>query len=450
MNREKILKVFSLFLTGGVGLFSVPSYGTPLLDANDFLPVLQVSVEQRAALLAVKEPTAVEHGTDPLLERPIVRAATTQDAINVIVAEHKQGCQMIAMPDGGYGFVATGIGTYRKDMENVSAARVAQRNAYVEAFMQAKGQMASLVGEIAVQGVSNFDKKTETLDTDIKSLRNQAKEITETQKAIVSKVLKGYVTYGVHDDFEKGIVYVSIVSTPRTRGQYSRLAADTLMSESLNDGLNAILAEIQNGLVPPVGGRIVDVPATGEVAFVGFGSSVVRQDPDPSLQVDLVLTAEKIAGLRASDALCGIITGDTVTSAAHLDEFTKQTVSDFEAIEKKDPATGLISREDIAHADGRRKEFRNNQEFHQTIESARRGVLPPGVVRRIWLDEDEAFAYAVAVYVPSVSSAATVAIREMDNAQIIKPIKPEKNKPTVPHAPAPLKPSVSGTVEQKL
>lgn len=70
MNREKILKVFSLFLTGGVGLFSVPSYGTPLLDANDFLPVLQVSVEQRAALLAVKEPTAVEHGTDPLLERP--------------------------------------------------------------------------------------------------------------------------------------------------------------------------------------------------------------------------------------------------------------------------------------------------------------------------------------------------------------------------------------------
>ena len=89
---------------------------------------------------------------DAVLEQPVTSAATVQDAINAVVAERKQGCTMIAVPSGGYGFVATGIGTYRKNMDNVTAERIAQRNAYVEAYMQAKSQMASLLGEMAVRG----------------------------------------------------------------------------------------------------------------------------------------------------------------------------------------------------------------------------------------------------------------------------------------------------------
>ena len=70
-------------------------------------------------------------------------------------------------------------------------------------------------------------------------------------------------------------MYVTIVATDKTMGKFSRPANDTLIVENLTDGMNAVLAEIQSGVVPPVGGRIVDVPSTGEIAFVGFGSAVV-------------------------------------------------------------------------------------------------------------------------------------------------------------------------------
>lgn len=418
------------------------------LSADDFLPIAQAPEERRAELSAVRNPEAVKAENDAVLEQSVTSAATVQDAINAIVAERKQGCTMIAVPSGGYGFVATGIGTYRKNMENITAERIAQRNAYVEAYMQAKSQMASLLGEMVVKGVTTFDKKTETLDTGSKALRSQTRDLDEHQKAVVYGVLKGYVTYEVYDDLEKGVVYVTLVSTPKTRGQYGRPDSETLIAETLNEGLNAMLAEIQNNLVPPVGGRIIDVPTTGEVAFVGFGSAVVRKDEDPALQRELLLTAEKAAELHASDALCGIITGEKISTASVLDENTQTTVRDFETIAQRDPTTGVVSKTDVAYAEGRKKEFRSKQTFQQTIESARRGLLPPGVQRRTWTDKDGAFAWGIAVYAPSLTDAAAAGAQDMENAQIIKPVQP---KP----APKPgntetLKQGVSGTVTQEL
>jgi hypothetical protein len=79
---------------------------------------------------------------------------------------------------------------------------------------------------------------------------------------------------------------------------------------NLRDGLNSVIAEIKNGFVPPVGGRIITVPGTGEIAFVGFGSSVVRYNSEKSMQERLKLQAERMAGTRALDALAGILTGD--------------------------------------------------------------------------------------------------------------------------------------------
>lgn len=445
-GRKWILSA-GLFCVGLAGLPSL-GYAAVPLTADDFLPIVQAPEEQRAELSAVRQPESVKVEADAVLERPVTSAATLQDAINAVVAERKQGCTMIAVPSGGYGFVATGIGTYRKNMDNVTAERIAQRNAYVEAYMQAKSQMASLLGEMAVRGVTTFDKKTETLDTDSKALRNQTRELDEHQKAVVYAVLKGYVTYEVHDDIDKGIVYVTLVSTPKTRGRYARPDSDTLIAETLNEGLNVMLSEIQNNLVPPVGGRIVDVPTTGEVAFVGFGSAVVRKDDDPALQRDLTLTAERTAELRASDSLCGIITGETISSASALDESTRTAVKDFETIAQRDPATGVISQKDRALANGRKKEFRSKQTFQQTIESARKGVLPPGVQRRTWTDKDGAFAWGIAVYAPSLTDAAAAGAQDMENAQIVKPVQPQQAPK--PKSSDKLEQGVSGTVTQEL
>jgi head-tail adaptor len=120
-----------------------------------------------------------------------------QDAINKAIERPKQGCRILMEPGGGYAFVATGQATYKSESVTVTAGRIAQRNAYIEAFMQAKAEMAQTVGEIVVRGTTDFSKRIETLDTDTKELRNIETDLSEEQLQTVRKVLKGYVTYSV-------------------------------------------------------------------------------------------------------------------------------------------------------------------------------------------------------------------------------------------------------------
>lgn len=423
---KKVLAVAAVFVL----VFCSASLAAPLFTAADFVPPVQVPEEQRAEALTVKSPDAVVTSDDPALNAPVTTGMSVQDAINAIVERHEEGSSMVATPEGGYGFVATGLGTYRKDMKNLTALRIAQRNAYVHALMQAKAKMAEQVEGFAVQGYTNFDEKITTLDNgdEDNGLRNREASSTESIKTTVAGVLKGYVTYNVFDDFKNGMVYVTIVSTPKTRGVFSRVTSDTVDAETINDGLNAVLAEIQNGLVPLVGGRIVEVPKTGEIAFVGFGSAVVRQDKDPSIRNTLLRAAQSSAGLRAADALCGIIIGDITNAETKLDSVTRESVRDFANEEKEDPMTGLVTSEEVANAKGRQTEFRNRMEFSQTIETARRGTLPPGVIRRAWLDDEGAFAYALAIYIPSITNAAASGAQEMRDTNIVQPIEPNRGK----------------------
>ena len=67
-------------------------------------------------------------------------------------------------------------------------------------------------------------------------------------------------------------------------------------------------------------------------------------------------------------------------------------------------------------------------EFSQTIETARRGTLPPGVIRRAWLDDEGAFAYALAIYIPSITNAAAAGAQEMRDTNIVQPVEPNRGK----------------------
>jgi hypothetical protein len=71
--------------------------------------------------------------------------------------------------------------------------------------------------------------------------------------------------------------------------------------------------------------------------------------------------------------------------------------------------------------------MRNILKTDTKIQSLRNGVLPPGIIRETELDDDEYFAYGIAVYVPSVSDAARNASQEMDDAQIVKPADTTNN-----------------------
>ena len=148
----------------------------------------------------------------------------------------------------------------------------------------------------------------------------------------------------------------------------------------------------------------------------------------------------------------------------------KQTFGDYDSIEACDPMNSLVTREDTAQVQSIKDSFMSSSEFTEAITTARKGVLPPGVTRRAWLDKDNAFAYAVSVYIPSFTNKASVSGKVMNDARLLKPVETEEPKPSAvefeagkvistvsidkydrkPNPTEELKRGVTGTIEQDL
>ena len=252
-------------------------------------------------------------------------------------------------------------------------------------------------------------------------MTNISTESQESLKQAVDMMLRGFVIYEVKDDTSQNTVYVSIVTTPKTRGKLARPAPNAVEADSLRDGLNQVIAEVRSGLVPPVGGRIIMMRSTGETAFVGFGSAVVRTSANKAVQAKLNLEAQKIAGMRAKDALCGLIIGDKASWEGSVKESLKDQVQEFESANADDPLAKQ-SPADAKKLAEAKQTLVSRMESTDLYQSARRGILPPGVNTKTWFDEDHAWAYGMSVYAPSLSNAAGQAAREMLESQILQPI----------------------------
>lgn len=158
--------------------------------------------------------------------------------------------------------------------------------------------------------------------------------------------------------------------------------------------------------------------STGETAFVGFGSTVIRSSDNAAVQAKLNLESQKIASARAKDALCGLIIGDQSTWQGSVVESQKVEVQEFDEAKDGDPLAAGASGTKLEVA---RQNFVARLQTSDAYLSARKGVLPPGVTTKTWNDEDHSWAYAMSVYVPSVTNAASAIAAEMRNANIVQP-----------------------------
>ena len=435
---KRTLCAFFLFI-----VFCSLSASAVTLSADDLLPPAHGKTAERAELKKIQNPEAVSVQKDVTLNATVVKAATLQDAVNTFATKNQQGCA--AIPWGnGITFVAVGHGGYSTSGRNPMQLRIDHRTAYVVAFANAKAEMAKTVGGIVQSiGISNFASRLDSSANDSESTASMDISFSEGVEQSAHKVLKGFVTWSTHDDGQ-GNVYVSIVSSPKSRGNYARPTAGSISAASINDGLNAVLAEIQNNLVPPVGGRIVTVPGSGEVAFVGFGSAVVRKSSNPELRVNLELQAEQAAGLRAADALIGCLTGDDTTWRGRVDETTRKSLSEYDRWTANDPSVGG-SESEVKAIENSRTATYSALTQSSSVSSLRSGVLPPGTIRRSWTDDDHYFAYGLAVYLPSASDLAAAGAKEMDETKILQDHSRPSVLNTVPPAsvPAVNKPALS-------
>jgi hypothetical protein len=406
-------------------LWCVP--GLPALaqvSADDFLPAVAGG------------PREVKDSNKVRVQGRVVEAATAQDAINAAVKENANalrggntpevGAKIVKFPSG-LGFVATGAATYRV-IENPVATRIAKRKAYVVAFTQAKKGLAEILNGLSNEGKENIRQALKNVNLPKEEMTNISDDSEEAVTQAVSMMLRGFVIYEVQDDTAQNTVTVSIVTTPKTRGKLARPAPNAVEAESLREGLEQIIQEVRTGVVPPVGGRIITMRATGETAFVGFGSTVVRSSDNSAVQAKLNLAAQKLAAAHSKDALCGLIIGDETSWRGGVVEGLKDEVREFEELAKDDP----LAKDNSA---GVRKLEKARQTFVAKIQSdevytsARKGVLPPGINTRTWFDDDHAWAYSMSVYVPSLTQAAAEAAREMRDSRILQPLGDGRTPP---------------------
>lgn len=425
---KKTLSALALLLFA-----SSSAIAAPHLTADQFIPVVQAPEEQREELRTVKAPEAIKQENLPGSQVQTLRAKTLQDALNFFLAKRMSGAMRIDTEDGNYGYVSTGIGIYNQDMKNINAVRISQRTAYLQALMDAKKSLTSYLNGAASLGFEVFRNSSDIANTSDSAENDSGTSMKNGRAEAVAGMLKGYVTYDVYDDGE-ATVYVTIACTPKTMSLFERPASDTLMSANLRDGMSAVLAEITSGLVPPVGGRIVDVPSTGEVAFVGFGSAIVQRAVKRSAVAQERRNAVRIAELRARSELMGIIAGDRVGGMTAFKEETKQYLGDdYSAVETMentaldDPSDTNASEADKKKVSALKETFSHNRSFEEVVTTMRRGVIPPGVSTGSWADDD-GWAYAYAVYVPSVTNQAATDAQKMAETQILKPVETEQEK----------------------
>lgn len=416
MSLTRITVLTGIFLT----LVAMPGLVSAQVSVDDFLPPVQGGPTD------VKEPGEVSVKGDK------VEAASAQDAINVAVKKNVEqlednieevGAKMVSFPSG-LGFVATGAATYRT-MSNSTATRIAKRKGYVIAFTKAKKNLAEILNGLSNEGSEEVRESLLNINLPDDEMTNISTTSEEAIKQAVEMMMRGFVIYEVKDNTAQNTVFVSIVTTPKTRGKLARPAPNVVEVEDLREGLGQVIAEVRAGLVPPVGGRIISMRSTGETAFVGFGSSVLRSSQNRSVQARLNLSGQKIAAMRAKDALCGLIIGDKASWEGSLSDSMIDEVQEFESAVADDP----LARKDptaVRKFDQARETFVARLETSDVYRSARKGILPPGVNTKTWFDGDHSWAYGMSVYVPSLTKAADDTGEEMRDSTIIQPIDDDR------------------------
>jgi len=387
------------------------------VSADDFLPPAQAQSEaERVALRAVKEGGGVQTQVDPATEMPAVTAGSLQDAINAAAQGINGTGHALAIHGGSRAWIAKGMGIY-STMDNPTATRISKRQAYVKAFMEAKSALAAALGGLNNNAKSVIRDELSTVNDATGSLHISKTASDESLSQAAECMLRGFVVYDVSDDPAQHVVTVTIVTTPRTRGRYNRPNPDSIEAASVAEGINAALAEVSSGVVPLTGGKIILVPSTGEMAFVGYGSAVVEMDNNSALQAKLNLSAEKSARARAMDALCGIIIGEQVTSSYDESQMTAEYQQSGDA--SLDPLAANPGTPDTELREDQLRSFRSSFKQTNEYQSVRNGKIPPGVTVKTWTNDAHEFAFGAAVYLASASRMAGQDREEMQEDSIV-------------------------------
>ena len=381
----------TILTTVGLALMAL----TPMAASQDLADFgIPASSDNPDAVRQVEAPGAVTEVTNQTLDRPVVSGASTQDAVNAAVSkmvDSGESARFIAT-SAGLGVVTVGYGKYTSNLKNPNLVLIEQRQAFLEAMLEAKVEMVTFLGGISIAGKQHMHKQIAMRDAPEGSLANTNKATSEQLSESTAGMLRGVIVYDIQDDPENGEVMVTVITTPKTQGAVQNVGGGTLTATSLAAGLEAVFTDIKSGLIAPEGGKIVVVPGTGEIAWVGFGSEINRKNRTPSIQRTLRSEARDTAQMRARRALLAVINGEDVNKTADLNnEYSKQ-INQFDEIIT---AEGNVEIVELAQD---KVENLATQAKKKAMGSVTVGQLPAGVSMKTYVSSDGNWSYAVALY----------------------------------------------------
>ena len=424
------MKKFFLTCCAAVLLGTTAAFaGAP--SASDFIAPVD------GGTTTVEQPNAVKVDEDA----KTITANSYQDAANKVANdddELSEGAWVIKVGSGS-GFCAKGVASYEV-FPNPNATIQSKRVAYVYAYTKAKSELAKFLNAYSTSGRDIIQNVWEHADNEETSSNKRDLSIEENLNEAVDGIIRGFVTYEVHEipdanaNDGSGSVAVTIIATPKTIGKTTFVKPDAVSADTIAEGLEQVLRDIKSGLVTPVGGRVIFCKATGELAYVGFGSEINRKTSDPTFNRELKIEALHTARMRAASSLSGIISegGDNIKTSSQLagktlsQKFIQDTYKATEGDPLAKPDVNGIART----IDQKTSSFSNTSTKTTVLESLRNGTIPPGVQQKSWTDESGDWSVAVAVYIPSLTKQAADFNRDMQNSQIVKPYGPSSDSPT--------------------
>ncbi|MDR2757741.1 MAG: hypothetical protein LBC20_18815, partial [Planctomycetaceae bacterium] len=369
----------------------------------------------------------------------IVRAATIQDGINAAAELTEKNVQtanttssgneliegepmfkLVFTKEGHRGAVATGIGTYQ-DSKNPDLANISKRSAYVQAYMEAKKNFAQGFAETTIEAKTEWKSASDKIISNDGTQTKIRTSLSVNTNESFHKAIKCYVVKEVKEVPEKKMVYVTIIMTDRTLGQFARPIPALIDVNDLKTGLNHVLKEIMSGILLPEGGRAISTP-NDELCYVGYGSALIGYSKDEDIRRENLMDARKIAEVRAKKALLGIITGDQIIWNSQMPSDEGKTLSIFEKVGEDDP-TAELNETEKADLERRKKEMTAKIMRSDSMQSIIKGSLPSGVQIKTYRDKEDVWYYAVAVYSPSLTQKVTDLGAQMDAANPVQAIR---------------------------
>jgi hypothetical protein len=393
------LKILTLAMALAMPALTMQAVAADDFDLTDMVPARPNTTVANAEQATVK-------GDAVIADNAELAIAVAHKAL---IDDDEDGVKMIQV-GSGTGILSIGSVSYTT-YNNFNATLLSKRGAYNKAYMIAKKQLIENMKGVEHQCANLVDSTLDVIDTGAESVANTKETMTETCKESVSGSLAGFVTFDVYDDVNEKIVRVSLISTPKTRSQIREKHGAVAVTSDPNSIFKQVIGDIKDGVLPPVGAKVLTHSETGEVIVMGYGSAIIRQNKNKSIARKLKSAAKSQSQTRARSALLATIQGEKVYWQGGFDE---KQVEGSEQFDYEDPT--LQDPQQVQVLEQQRDTFVNQLKMSDQYSTLAKGKLPAGVSVKSFSSSDGYWQYSVAVYAPSLEATAKQAAKEMQSA----------------------------------